>query len=1829
MSFTGRTLFVLFSLCWSFPFLASANVSYFVPNPNFERNYLVEGDSVNPTRNSAEVSQNAWIAVEGEHQGSYRFRAELQSQVDGEWKTVALEGEDDFMISETEQVDALNELVILYFGYKFTPEGILDPYTNYRVQGQFQRLDFVDGPGDFPIPVWVNVEDPGTRTSNLYHFTNEDSEDDAFNAITTLDSISMANRFALTEASNTSDQGFQVDIEATIRRWDAFDEAPQSNPTILRYEFEIIDPDTGETVALRQDVASSVVSIPSYDDSDSWPVPSVTPVTFTANIRPDEQLDPTRDDYIINITATHREETNPTVYQTGNTLSLEEERLIHFSGALEFDDIETIMSSFEQEPEPSFTSFGSYLTMDLTEVEGAFAMSDGHTFDTGSDSMNVRLFPDGTTEVQSVEDTIEVVPSETPDIGKAGSVRFGRGGLELEADGLSGILTAILPQGMGYTFDPDQGREYQGFLSFGRNDLGNDLGPTQNEYVFANTVFVSEETKPALIAASSITWNVAQEDFSIEHNAALGSDGVRYTRWEETLQLEMSAVPENQRQKRSNTGYYFALTGIQESVFTVTTSQNGAARLNVGFSFGEGSFQTHFPYGAHISFSQGEATISENLVESGSLSGVEPVFVPYTQDCADVDCDQEDPRNGAFLVDVGGLDFTTDGGLIGNGDLLDEGKDVSRVLRWGYIDALSGDRDVFAHELDEFTQGSFHMSGHFITGDGGPDEPDHGPGSILLAASDSSGELGRPGSTADLEGDGDYAGVNLRAENESTILGLAVIAGKEVDYTVRDCNKFYVRSGGVTGTLEAEPGTFPETLELLGYTFNFSYYGLGFIDSVTSKERSFTEGDMEVIYPTQESFAFDGLAFDCLGGLDEARLPDGGLESFFVYWAADVDVHSLSFVSSDSCDPSADAFAALGSTAYSTPMVEAVHGVLGVRPDGNLIDREFSRERGLETELTSRLRMPSAVGLNGPEEEVYEMTPISDAYFNSYERSNEDSSGDGRINYAVKINVPFFEDLSAHVRTTAFRNTNPDALFDLMGGWTETIDEEELTYFNAEYFDPFNRAYPEGVEESVYRNESGDEEDRKPYLIRARQEWLNVIELEYVLDWSSTLRSFTSFKPTQDTDLLVVTVDHQLEYLSAENAEISFGIMYEGLPRINMTNFAVNKVEEGTGTLQAITESLQEEAVGALEAGLNGIDSLLDDKAEELLETVLKNTADPVIDELYGELVDLADSTDDASEWADGVSERLEEFILGTAGSAENTLLDVFIQMSQPLEEANSLVETTDDRLRQLQGALRTIHGQIYVIDGEVAIDPPEVGSPDETLNGLLYLEEEGAKYEIVNNLVARLIDEVAGDLGADLANMLNDSLSDLTGELNDLVNEQIENVRPTLERVQEILADLDERVGQVREKLADGGEIVEELQAIILAAEEEIEEAMEKVTEEVEDFFVTGSPEPSLFEEYTEEEFKELIRGELKDRLAELDFVREYQKVFRQHLQDIDLAIKEGIDTAFAQVNNILRNLLQDYLSDVDDSINGLLGDVDDVIGAGDLDGFVHITGDRLSLLRLDAYLQLMVPDEFEFNGYFQIQQFESDGQGSCEFTAPGTLAKEVSLGASEVPVEWISPGMAVDVGTKFSFDENTALKGLAGSLEMTEGEFNFEAFTVTDLGAAVAFGATENYFAAKVGMIFQEYTLAGGVFFGRTCTIEPLEIVDPDVAGVLGEPDPTFSGAYVYGEAHIPVSEALLGIPASCVFQISAGVGAGAFFFVEGPTYGGQMLLAVSGDALCLFSISGEVSLIGAKTGDDLRFNGQGTLSGSVGKCSRFCIKLSKTLELEYANDRWSYDF
>jgi hypothetical protein len=66
----------------------------------------------------------------------------------------------------------------------------------------------------------------------------------------------------------------------------------------------------------------------------------------------------------------------------------------------------------------------------------------------------------------------------------------------------------------------------------------------------------------------------------------------------------------------------------------------------------------------------------------------------------------------------------------------------------------------------------------------------------------------------------------------------------------------------------------------------------------------------------------------------------------------------------------------------------------------------------------------------------------------------------------------------------------------------------------------------------------------------------------------------------------------------------------------------------------------------------------------------------------------------------------------------------------------------------------------------------------------------------------------------------------------------------------------------------------------------------------------------------------------------------------------------------------------------------------------------------------------------------------------------------------------------------------------------------------------------------------------------------------------------------------------------------------------------------MGVTGKALCAVTVGGEVTLIGAKVGNEFNFFGRGRVFGEVGK-DPLSIGFDESVEMTYRSNEWEYDF
>jgi len=1678
----------------------------------------------------------------------------------------------------------------------FAPAEQLELYKDYRVR----LLVKEQSP---PLILYITKTQGDSSGQQFIHFTNTDPADAEVNVRGYIEDIRWTETWACdTDLLNST---FQAEADLKLFRYDDYLAASPDTDTIP-YElvFELRESSTGNVVALVNNPAGPGLSMDEFHHTGLAQEPYELSFTRSFSVNPDAQLDPVNETYYLTISLTHEEESGQPYVTDQASVEGPAGTLLHFNGQLTAGGDTVIMTSIGNDPSAGYSNDSTHLSTSTEVTTGYVDTLVTYTL-SGSGALDIELYPDGHAELVDATGTLTITAPSMPDEGSINNVRFLRSDLAFASNGLSSTLRVILPAGMGvYEGNPIQPSNHvlESLIHSGTRLLDQSLEPTailiNLTPATAGDVFhIIEETKPFEVVANSLLWNLNTGQFAAGITPA-GVDRIRYVRKFEMDSLDIPAAGFTSAEKlvHSNELYFRHVATPAASAPVWTADANNTAQLDVTLNFNAGEFDTHFPHGVKLKWNTGGALeVDDDLIVPGtsSLPTTDDIAMNFARDCPEVEeagCGTIGEATVVMDPGANSLQFTRDGGIDAAGLYINAASRRDVVM--GYIDALSTSTNIYAHDSTTFDNARFLMAGHFLSGVDYAGSGNQAPGRLLNSGYDPT-DLDvpeRPESAAYEAGLGDYPGMNYRVVDEaSAVTCISVLGGTPTPtYTLNDRSKFYTRPGGVSGILEPTANPFTSPIFIYGYEFTFTDYGLSFLNSEVHD--SITAGSLFIPSPSNFDLDFDPLFFSCLGGLTTAEIDGGTFDDTLEYWNADFTGIAANFQPAigAECDPS-DAYLTLGVEAWASNISTPLSGTLGFKPDGNLI----TADDGLLESVDSRLGLPTLIDIAGPNDEIYSFYPAHDAYYENHDHSSEEP---GRLNFTGFLDVAFFEDLAVHFQTGATFDDNLTEIH-MMGGWTGDGQIDAST------FDLDHYSYPSSDTLTNYRD--GTQPD---YLIHAQQDWLGVVGFDYPLSWSTTTRSFRATEPISN-DLLVLTTEHELTYLSAENAELDFGANVRlDIPEINLSNIGVNLTEDD-GVLAALQASLTGAVTDAL---LNGVDAsaeILNDRMDEFYDRLFEATIDPLVDDLYLAL--------DAAPDLPAMEAEVENYLCLNSDSVLTRLED----FDGAVGQAGSIIDEVDQALAKLQVAIRTVIGRVHVDDitGEIVLDDPTLTVPEDyvvmagtTLTEGIFADADGDGYDIAEILLVALIEELSPEIADNLSAVLTDIAGSLVDQLEDELNAQFDDAGPTLDQLKSVLLEIHNAISEVRSAGNLYGELTDELLVASAAIQNLVTDAKTEINEFLGDID---------FNEYSAEEVKEVIRTAIRDKFNASPVIADLQEVLKSYVYDLDAAMNEAVSSAFAEINSIINRLLDDAIP-ADSALAGLLDDAADISAAGSIDGFATINGDALRTLRLDAALQLKLPDDFEFAGFVEINQLDSFGDDSCSFGGEGEYAAEVIMGATDVPVAWIGDDLRFDVSTKFTFDTMSgfALRGFGGAVEMTEGEIGFESMAITSLGAAAMFGKDENYVAAEVGLAFDSYELAGGVFFGRTCSIDPLELVDPDVTQVLG--DPPFTGIYAYGEAQIPI------INASCLFSISAKAGVGVFWFEEGNTFGGKMLVGATGKALCAVEIGGEVVLVGSKSGNNYSFFGKGTIFGEVGVCP-LCTTFNESVSLTYKNDKWSYDF
>src|ERR1019366_2767438 len=372
----------------------------------------------------------------------------------------------------------------------------------------------------------------------------------------------------------------------------------------------------------------------------------------------------------------------------------------------------------------------------------------------------------------------------------------------------------------------------------------------------------------------------------------------------------------------------------------------------------------------------------------------------------------------------------------------------------------------------------------------------------------------------------------------------------------------------------------------------------------------------------------------------------------------------------------------------------------------------------------------------------------------------------------------------------------------------------------------------------------------------------------------------------------------------------------------------------------------------------------------------------------------------------------------------------------------------------------------------------------------------------------------------------------------------------------------------------------------------------------------------------------KQALRRELESAFLASALPGNYQKTFRAFLYDKDFALDQLMDTLFDQVNRTVRDGLTSAISGATDGVFQNMkgaGLMSQALLSAKIRGAPTFDGDSLRKIHLDSAIKLNVPDEMNFNAYMDIKELDSQTV-PMDCIPAGAPAAEVTLGAKDIPLQW--PGvpstsgqpLLLTIEARWTLQSGSVL-GIGGLIDI-KGEAGFKGCTIKEIGATLAIGQMENYFAAKAAgsiiILGIPVDVQAGLFAGQACSLDPLLFIDPEVGQVLNNPV-SFSGIYIEYGGGVSLSE-ILGLGSSCFLDVEANVTT-AMYYQGGPrfgTIGGRQKMAVDVSLLCLVSGHVDWATFIQITSGQLTLGASADVCGSIGPCP-FCVQGCKGITVK----------
>ncbi len=1597
----------------------------------------------------------------------------------------------------------------------------------------------------------------------FYDFTNTVSPDASPNLLVTLDYAFLDRYWCV--SNSPAQAGFPLEAGLTVQRYDDWTLPPYPTNTTVALNFQLVDTN-GVSIPLLATQAAFNVTLESHDTSTPPNPVAVSEGTNFALV-PLAQLDCVDGQYNVIITVTHTE--GATVV-TDHSFTIGPYSLQALNGELFFGGLLTYFTNLDNFVVTN-TVPGSHLDclMAVSSGAGWIPGSPGHTYGGGT-NLPVTVLPNGTAQIKPGF----VVDAQGPslDTGTVGNISFQRTGVLLSSTGAWSGVVLDLPAGFAVgPASPFSNRWSIAAFALGSIALNPSLAPQSNSItVIGVPVYGISETLPIWFAVPSITWDVTAGQIVMHPTGATfvrqGEDDLL------TANTAALTVP-NSARRVSNDAYYRNVSLQPGSSLVVVADANGLAQVSASLMLAPPELRPHFPYsgnadGAEIPTASGGVLLIQNgVISSNSFLPVAgPVPISYARDCSDTNCSASlaGPATLPFTPDGSQLSFNADSGLLAYGSV------PPTNLTWGYVGS-----GHFAQEAYTVQDGAYEMAGVCLLGGQSSLEDSELPAVLLFSGFGDGGTnaayLERPADANYPSGFANYAGVNFRAPTN----GSSYIADQPTGaYPLDTRSKYYARAGGVSGIHES--ASFPSSLTLYGYAFTFTTYRLSFLDSGVDESRT----DGSIAFPPQPAGflqEFADMMFSCRGDLESADVPPSSGVKHLNYWNVNFTPQSIQFQpsGSDQCG-TGQRWLVLG-VQTSLPFIpQAFNASLGFQADGNLVT-PADNVAGTD----SRFQVPGRLSLQGPGGDIYPLSTCAEGYFNNWATAGAPPGG--FYNIAGRLRVPFFEDIKVHLHIMP-TGTN-SAQISIMGGWpfagSGAADlgwsVNSSNYFNTAVFDQTSDGFPakQGVSIANYENSPTTQ-----YRPRAQRNWIEVAVFDYPLQWNPALREFAGFQDAP-VDLPIINVNSRLKEISPGKVDFDFDQdVTLQLPCIKALDFLNDAINEVDGPLTSVSNAVRS-AIGVAfdTAGFNELQQVLREDATSFFQPILNSAFSPAVDQIFS-----------------GISS--------------------FPQSDLPAFYSNLVYQVNNSGLSIALNDINGAAGQVNTIIGQVDKTLTDARNDLGILLKVLAKGSDGNR-DVVGAIVQQLTSDEGPALGfvASLAGGELDSLLSGLDPTLDAIQSQLEEVSNQLAQVQQSVdsasGDFNQALGQALNDASGASQFIDGVGT-------DLSNRLAGVLTPAGDYFSADANSA-----------KQAIQQEVMNAFLGSPLPADVQQALRQFLSDNNGVVDQLMDTLFDQINEAIRDGLSDLITDTGDStLQAVKGLASGSFLTAKIRGAPTFNGDSLRKIHLDAAVQVNIPDTMNFTAYMEILELDSQ-TAPLDCVPPGAPAAEVIIGANNVKLDWaaLNPTgtpLTLTVQAKWTLQNGNVI-GLGGLFDI-KGEVGFEGCSVNEIGAALAFGEEENYFAAKVAgtisILGIPVDVQAGVFVGKACSLQPILFIDPQATNVLSLPPGEFAGIYLEYGASLSLSQILFG-ESDCFLDIDESESSAVYYDGGGNSQqiGMRQTMGIDASLLCVLSASASLTMFGTAThspsGFSLEIGGEASICGSIGPCP-FCISGCKGITI-----------